>query len=65
MMNRIAGNREAAKAGVHKSASREGSGNTTVGVPSVIGLTGGNLGTDGRLVSLRWLRCRLHNAGGG
>lgn len=65
MMKSIAENREAAKTGVQKSASREGSGNTTVGVPSVIGLTGGNLGTDGGLARRRWLRCRLHNAGGG
>lgn len=64
-MKPVVGIRQIAKRGAQMSASREGSGETTVGVPSVIGLTGGNLGTDGRLVSLRWLRCRLHNAGGG
>lgn len=64
-MNCIAGNRKAAKIGAHKSVGREGSGSSTVGVPPVIGLSGGNLGTDGRLARLRWLRCRLDNAGGG
>lgn len=47
-----------------RAMRREGA-TPTARLPSVIGLTGGNLGTDGRLVSLRWLRCRLHNAGGG
>ena len=65
MMNCIAGNREATKTGAHKSEGREGSGNTTVGVPSVIGLTGGILGTECRLARRRWLPCRLRNAGGG
>lgn len=40
-------------------------GRPTERLPSVIGLTGGNLGTNGRLARRWWLRCRLHNAGGG